>query len=65
MRGSLIFWSAIPIPCGTGCAEVNSAPAGPLSRPRNVAELCLAFEVHRMLMQVMPGRRLVLPHVFS
>jgi sugar diacid utilization regulator len=22
----------------------------PLSRPRNVAELCLAFEVHRMLM---------------
>jgi hypothetical protein len=50
MRGSLIFWSANPIPCGGGCAELNSAPAGQLSRPRNVAELCLAFEVHRMLM---------------
>jgi len=25
---ALIFWSAIPIPCGTGCAEVNGAPAG-------------------------------------
>jgi hypothetical protein len=25
---AMIFWSAIPIPCGTGCAEVNGAPAG-------------------------------------
>jgi hypothetical protein len=50
MRASLIFWSAIRIPCGTGCAEENSAPAGPSRVQENVAELCLAFEVHRILM---------------
>ena len=37
-------------PSATGCAGIEKHTGRSLSRPRDVAELCLAFEVHRRLM---------------
>jgi hypothetical protein len=47
---ALIFWSAIPNTVWHRPRRSERRTGRPLSRPRNVAELGLAFEVHRMLM---------------